>query len=982
MSNRQIQASNLYQGFIFDSDNRPISLSDELRSGIGTFDRLTVDPISDMLSEQQGAWLNTTEDRLKYWDGSTVQTVTSEEAIAMKFDVASILSVIPLDDSTDDVDSRVISARATKDALDMKLDRADVLISVPSDGSADNDNSKVIGAMATKDALDSKLDVLDVLTAVQMVDDENDVNTKLYGARLIREELDSKIGILDLLTVIPDDDSLLDTNARALGASAIKDGLDFKYDISSIDNGTGTEPVVDTPVYSVDRSDELLDEKYNISAVNNGDLGDATIDTSVYSVERVDELLAERHITLTADQQAVIDANPYSDADVTTVADVANKHNFSVIDNGDLGDATADTPTYSVARSNELYDEKQVNLTMDQLAVVNAVPFLSTDVTALANKMNSDGQNLDVDLTDDEKSTIRHRIDAAEPIYRRTTGREVALLGADFSHPAIDDSTTLLITMQVASERDVALETFFQGGFVEIEDGGLPIAERVAYLVISSQPMGTDGILLTFGEPATLGASNAFDSELDLFAVNTEELREVVGGGSGHIATIPGDGDFRTAVALSYVADETEFTYSDGTSTPVTVPLGDSNTVLVADGGVGDHIVGVATVEGVTTLTQGALNTDVVPEGATNLYYTTDRANADIVIQIADSDTDDIAEGANQYFTDARADARVQAGFNNSNNIPQNGTTPDSWDDLGGSIPSTGGGDMITGVTLDADNNVIGVALGEIVSGGGLDQYAVDTVYEVGDVVWLLADLKLYAVTTGHTSGATLADFNASLWSELSSDGGVTSVSQNDVGGIDVVQDGVTTTLANEIITRNDHSAIWNMVGSPPNSLGATGSLAVDDTGSGIDTIYVKQSGGSWDTLALNPTSSPVAGIVTGVSGTNVNLSATASGNRLNVAGNGTGEVRYGDVVVEQLDNAMSIRMNAHSWFGGFEGAVVDVIIDSNTYESALYTYQSLDLYFVDGLAISADGTSFILGDGVWSFTATPLIDNSWTAFG
>ncbi|SVC66855.1 uncharacterized protein METZ01_LOCUS319709, partial [marine metagenome] len=58
---------------------------------------------------------------------------------------------------------------------------------------------------------------------------------------------------------------------------------------------------------------------------------------------------------------------------------------------------------------------------------------------------------------------------------------------------------------------------------------------------------------------------------------------------------------------------------------------------------------------GVISYTQG--NTDTVAEGSTNLYYTTARANTDFDTRLATKDTDDLTEGSNLYYTDARVQA-------------------------------------------------------------------------------------------------------------------------------------------------------------------------------------------------------------------------------------------------------------------------------------------------------------------------------------
>ena len=100
------------------------------------------------------------------------------------------------------------------------------------------------------------------------------------------------------------------------------------------------------------------------------------------------------------------------------------------------------------------------------------------------------------------------------------------------------------------------------------------------------------------------------------------------------------------------------------------------------------------------------IDTDNVPEGSTNLYYTTARANTDFDTKIAAADTDDLSEGAtnlyytstrfdtafsgksttdlsegtNQYFTNARADARIAAAdLQDLNNVGF--STPGASDD-------------------------------------------------------------------------------------------------------------------------------------------------------------------------------------------------------------------------------------------------------------------------------------------------------------
>ena len=83
------------------------------------------------------------------------------------------------------------------------------------------------------------------------------------------------------------------------------------------------------------------------------------------------------------------------------------------------------------------------------------------------------------------------------------------------------------------------------------------------------------------------------------------------------------------------------------------------------------------------SVTQADINSDNVTEGSTNLFHTTARARASIsatgslsynsgtgvisyttpttIASLSNHDTDDLAEGSNLYYTDARADARIAA---------------------------------------------------------------------------------------------------------------------------------------------------------------------------------------------------------------------------------------------------------------------------------------------------------------------------------
>ena len=71
-----------------------------------------------------------------------------------------------------------------------------------------------------------------------------------------------------------------------------------------------------------------------------------------------------------------------------------------------------------------------------------------------------------------------------------------------------------------------------------------------------------------------------------------------------------------------------------------------------------------AQVDTADALSELSGDTDDVTEGSTNLYFTDARADARVDAGFSAKDTDNLSEGSsNLYFTNARADARVDAGF-------------------------------------------------------------------------------------------------------------------------------------------------------------------------------------------------------------------------------------------------------------------------------------------------------------------------------
>jgi hypothetical protein len=91
-----------------------------------------------------------------------------------------------------------------------------------------------------------------------------------------------------------------------------------------------------------------------------------------------------------------------------------------------------------------------------------------------------------------------------------------------------------------------------------------------------------------------------------------------------------------------------------------------------------------AATKGYVDSTVGAISTDNVTEGSTNLYYTTTRVNSAFDTRLATKTTANLTEGSNLYFTTARARASVSA----TGSIAYNSTT--------GVISYTGGANPVT----------------------------------------------------------------------------------------------------------------------------------------------------------------------------------------------------------------------------------------------------------------------------------------------
>ena len=102
-----------------------------------------------------------------------------------------------------------------------------------------------------------------------------------------------------------------------------------------------------------------------------------------------------------------------------------------------------------------------------------------------------------------------------------------------------------------------------------------------------------------------------------------------------------------------------------------------------------------------------SIDTDDVSEGASNLYYTTTRANTDFDTRIATKTTDSLAEGSNLYYTDVRARA-----------VSIENVVEDSTPQLGGNLDLNGNNIDGTG-DIDIQGSIKLGAIGSMSATGG-----------------------------------------------------------------------------------------------------------------------------------------------------------------------------------------------------------------------------------------------------------------------
>ena len=179
--------------------------------------------------------------------------------------------------------------------------------------------------------------------------------------------------------------------------------------------------------------------------------------------------------------------------------------------------------------------------------------------------------------------------------------------------------------------------------------------------------LAADGDLSYDGSTGTVSFTERTDTEVRGLVSATDA------GGDGSFSYNNATGAFTytgpsAAETRAHFSATGDINYDESTGVfSFTNDAGDIESVSAGDGLVGGGTSGAVTLDivggtGITvaadnvSVNMGAFTTNDLAEGASNQYFTAERAQDEANIAIADNTTDNLAEGAsNKYFTDARA---------------------------------------------------------------------------------------------------------------------------------------------------------------------------------------------------------------------------------------------------------------------------------------------------------------------------------------
>ena len=282
---------------------------------------------------------------------------------------------------------------------------------------------------------------------------------------------------------------------------------------------------------------------------------------------------------------------------------------------------------------------------------------------------------------------------------------------------------------------------------------------------------------------------------------------------------------------------------------------------------------------GALSVTQADINTDNVTEGSTNVFFTNTRADARVAaatganLDLSSKSTTNLSEGTNQYYTEARVQAKLDNAFSQLSAMLNNLATTTtltlnlSGDPTPGAVVATtvsnGGGGGFSGATavatsggtgsgltvnttVDSDGNITAAA----VNAGGSDYLISDTVTITNANAGKALTLNLASIVggTGYSSATGIAvtgGDGSGMTADITANAGVLTNIVINAGGTGFTA-GNTVTIAN----------------ANASGVKTLGSFSDAGTGYANGTAIATTSSGSGTGLTLDITTSN--GVITG----------------------------------------------------------------------------------------------------------------------
>ena len=358
--------------------------------------------------------------------------------------------------------------------------------------------------------------------------------------------------------------------------------------------------------------------------------------------------IGNRTVLNDSDPSAVLQANSNLDSLQINSTDVLvhdgstiTLKNVNIGSGVNLGSATINSDNITEGTTNLFFTDAR------------AQSALATTVTSLTSSINANTANIATNTADIATNTTAIATNATAI----TTG----------------DASTLTTANAYTDTREVAITTAYTAAIASSTSSGTASANAytdseiaTATTDITTAYTSADQIILATAKSYTdtreVAITSAYQTyadqaETDAKAYTDTEIANLVDSAPTTLDTLNelasalgDDANFSTTVTNSIA---TKLPLAGGTLTGDLTLSGAPTNAL--------HATTKAYVDSAVSSGTGALDTDSIPEGSSNLYYTDARADARATLRINAATTDNIDEGSsNLYFTNARARTEIE----------------------------------------------------------------------------------------------------------------------------------------------------------------------------------------------------------------------------------------------------------------------------------------------------------------------------------